>query len=380
MASLVLEELASSEEGEPRVRGVGLEVGAGEVVALAGPSGAGKTTTLRLVAGLTPGRGRVLVGGRDVGAGTAEERGVVALLREGLEQDAFHVDLLRGASVQAALAAVVPLPGAGGDPGPPGEVASRLGLGGLLTRRPSTLSAGELERLLLAAAFLRRPSVLLLDAPLPDLDARSSARVRGELRALARSSGTATLYATQGQWEAMATGDRLAVLSHGRLAQVGPPGAVYDRPATLEVAAFLGVPPMNLFAGALAPVENGVRFRGRSLTIPVAPLAPTGDQVVLGVRPEHVLLVNVKPDRVGSPDAWATVQRVEPLGLETVVHCRTDQGEEVSLRSGERVEVQADQLVGLRIDRAHLHLFDLESGRRVPQPPLVGEAWWMESG
>lgn len=358
------------EDGSIALHAVDLEVEDGETLVVTGPAGSGKSTLLRLLAGrLAPTAGTVRrPGGKRPAAaapGSAPHGAGTLLLTT-------RTALPAGESLRASLSS--------GLEGAPLEraltAAERLGLGDRLALAPAALSGGERQAALLARAVARAPALLLLDDALGPMDPGLRVRARAELAGAARAGAT-VLLASPDPAEALRMGGRAAVLGAGRVLQVAPAETVYERPGTLEVAAFFGVPPMNLFPGALVPVENGVRFRGTSFTLAVAPLDPPGEDVVLGVRPEHVLVVGVKPDRAGSPDALATVRRVEPLGAGALLHCRSEQGEELIARTHERPDVQPEQLVGVRIDRAHLHLFDRRSGERVAQPPAVGERWWV---
>ncbi|HUH13717.1 MAG TPA: ABC transporter ATP-binding protein [Longimicrobiales bacterium] len=358
-------------DGSVALHPVDLEVAEGEILVVTGGTGSGKSTLLELVAGRrapTAGAVRLPAAGAvrpPAGAADSAAAGVLLLTtRSPLPSAATLRESLR-----------FDLPPADAERGMAG--AARLGLKDRLEVAPEALSGGERQSALLARAVATLPALLLLDDALAPMEPALRVLARAELARLA-GGGTTVLLATPDPAEALRMGGRAAVLQGGRVQQVAPASAVYERPATLSVAAFFGAPPpMNLFPGTLVRVENGVRFRCASFTLAVAPLDPGGEEVVLGVRPEHVLLVGVKPDRAGSPDALATVRRVEALGAGALVHCRTEEGEELLAYASEPPDLHPEQLVGVRMDRAHLHLFDRASGERVAQPPAVGERWWV---
>jgi ABC-type sugar transport system ATPase subunit len=202
-------------------------------------------------------------------------------------------------------------------------VAVALGLAGVLERRPGTLSGGQRRRVALGRAVARRPGAFLLDEPLTGLDAPLRAAVRGDLLDLHRRTGAATLYVTHDQAEALATGDRVAVMHAGRVEQVGPPREVYERPATVFVASFIGSPPMNLILLRVfgAPGPDDREWDSPEALRRAAPRDPWAAGDVLGLRPEHVRLALDGEARDEAlywhPRAFEVV-RVEYLGNETV--------------------------------------------------------------
>jgi ABC-type sugar transport system ATPase subunit len=322
--SVAVADLRKAHEGTPALEGVTLSAQAGEVLAVVGPSGAGKSTLLRCVAGLdAPDGGRVEIGGRDVTALAPPQRSV-AMVFQGyalfphldVEQNIGFGLRARGGE-KAGIAARVR------------EVAGALGLEALLGRRPAQLSGGERQRVALARALAGRPAALLLDEPLSNLDAPLRARARGELRRLLHAAGPAVLHVTHDQHEALTLGDRVAVLEGGRLLQLGPPDEVYERPASLAVARFLGSPAMNL--------------------LPADGPFPAEGAATVGVRPEHI--------RVGE-GAEAVVEEVERGGHDVVWWVRLD-GHRLAVRpgsgagapsAGERVRVAADPRALRRFD------------------------------
>ena len=319
MAALVLDGVGLRfPDGAWALRDVDLEVAAEEVLSVVGPSGAGKSTLLRLVCGLArPTTGRVTIDGHDV-TRVPPERRPVAMVFQGY---ALFPHLTARDNIAFGLR-VRREPGA---PERVREVADRLGIGDVLDRRPQQLSGGERQRVALARALVRDPRVFCLDEPLSSLDPVLRADARILLRGVLRERSRCGLLVTHDQAEAMTMGDRVAVLREGRVEQVGPPDAVYRRPATAFVASFIGQPPMS----RLRPPVPGIAG------------PRTGDDqgdgaALVGVRPEHVELVDGDD---------ATVTAVEHLGHE--VHLVLDVGGQrlvarrpsTPLRPGDRVGV-----------------------------------------
>jgi ABC-type sugar transport system ATPase subunit len=317
--------------GSRGVESLSLRVEAGEYLVLLGPSGCGKTTTLRLIAGLeTPDGGRVVMGGVDQTGAPPHRRGVALVFQD----SALYPHL----AVRDNLAFGLRLQGV-----PRAEVAARveetarlLGLSHLLSRRPGTLSGGERRRVALGRALARRPRYLLLDEPLSGLDTPARLDLRGTLSRLHRQHPTTTLHVTHDQEEALALGERLAVMSDGKLLQSGTPREVYACPQHSVVATFLGSPPMNL----LRRTRHGV-------------------PCLLGVRPQDVHLTE-------TPEMTATVESVEYRGSESIVRLNGEEAITVVVRNR---DLRPGERVGIRLDPATLHWFDSVSGTRLPDSP-----------
>ncbi|MFI6265651.1 ABC transporter ATP-binding protein [Micromonospora sp. NPDC051006] len=327
-----LEALTKSYGKVAALDGVDLEVPAGEMVTLVGPSGSGKSTVLRLIAGLDrPDGGRIVVDGQDVAQVPPHRRAVAMVFQDYALYPHLTVrgNLLFGLRVRRVPRAEAERRAR--------AAADRLGIADLLDRYPDETSGGQRQRIALARALLREPTVYLLDEPLASLDAPLRFATRADLLALHRELGTTTIHVTHDQAEAMTLGDRVVVLDHGRVRQVGPPQRVYDEPADTFVAGFLGSPPMNLVPGG--GVLGGV----------------TDD--TLGVRPEDLSL---DPD---GPVA-ATVEAVEALGSEAVLLTRCDEGTRLTVRTGPRPGVWPGDQVRLRADPGRIHRFDADTGRR----------------
>ena len=358
-----------------------LDVADREFLVLLGPSGCGKSTALRMIAGLdVPDAGTVAIAGTDVTDIQARDRDVAMVF----QSYALYPHMTVRRNIEFPLrnrrvpkderdAAVA-------------EASRVLGLEELLDRRPAQLSGGQRQRVALARAIVRRPSVFLMDEPLSNLDAKLRVQTRAELIDLQRRLETTVVYVTHDQVEAMTMGDRIAVMVAGVLQQVGPPAEVYDRPANVFVAGFIGNPPMNLLHGDLisgdsdgddnsdgAGASDGTG--GSGATGPVVQVGParlalpatlaaaaaraTDGAVVVGVRPEHLRLDPHGP-------LAATVTVVESLGHERHVVCTTPDGQAVTARIDPDVPVPADdEVVHLAWDPEWVHVFDRASGERL---------------
>ncbi|HEX5598622.1 MAG TPA: ABC transporter ATP-binding protein [Micromonosporaceae bacterium] len=327
-----LESLSKSYGRVTALDNVDLEVRAGELVTLVGPSGSGKSTILRLIAGLErPDAGRILVNGDDVSRVPPHRRGVAMVFQDYALYPHLTVlgNLLFGLRVRRV-------------PRPEAErraraAAERVGIADLLDRYPDQMSGGQRQRVALARALVREPQVYLFDEPLASLDAPLRFATRADLLALHRELNTTAIHVTHDQSEAMTLGDRVVVLAGGRIRQIGEPQQVYDQPADLVVAGFLGSPPMNLVAG------GGVLGGSSGL--------------ILGVRPEDLTFDADGPLEV-------SVEAVESLGNENLLLTRCGDGTRLTIRSGPRSGVRAGDRVRLRPDPGRIHRFDAETGRR----------------
>lgn len=255
MPNLRVEGLHKRFGSQPALRGVTLEIHSGEYLVVAGPSGGGKTTLLRVLAGLeTPDEGAVLIDGVDARRWPLASRGMALVFAQGgllpdltIRENLELGPRLAKATPQARRALVA-------------EISTRLGIGSTLDRLPNEVSTGERQRAALGRALIRRPSCLLLDEPLASLDAPLRARLRDDLRALASECNLTVVHVTHDQSEALALADRLALLSDGTLRQVAPPIDAYDRPVDLWAARFLGSPAINVLPGTIERASTGLRF------------------------------------------------------------------------------------------------------------------------
>src|SRR5216110_999404 len=334
MASVTLRRLSKVFDGGIQaLHDLDLDVRDGELLVLLGRSGSGKTTVLRCIAGLEePTSGDVVIGERVVTHDPPAARDVAmvfqtpALYPHLTVRDNIGFPLEMRDVDDAQIARRV------------GEAADRLGLQAVLDRRPAQLSEGERQRAALGRAIVRGPQAFLMDEPLSRLDAKLRIELRGELLALHRALGATMIYVTHDQTEAMTMGERIAVLHEGRLRQVGTPEEVYQRPADVHVARFVGTPGMNVLRGRGRAAEKGRVIEAGSLVIPVE-LSTYEGELQLGIRPEFVSLCAVDHG-VGNVDVLV----VEPLGSETLVHLNADGQPLVA-----RLQGFADVRVGTRV-------------------------------
>ncbi len=349
MSTLALRGVTHAYDGHPVVRDLDLDVADGELFVLVGPSGSGKSTILRVVAGLeAPQDGRIVLGERDVTALPPDRRNVGMVF----QSYALFPHLRVRENVGFGLAA---------RRRPAEEIerrvreaAAALGIEGLLDRLPRQLSGGERQRVALARALVREPDVLLMDEPLSNLDAQLRAQTRAEIVRLQARVGTTTVYVTHDQVEALGMGHRIGVLRDGALEQVGTPQEIYERPAALFVATFVGTPPMNVLP---ARVEDG-QLVASGVRLADAP-ADSPPEVLLGARAEHV---HVHGSRWSAQAAEthafdAAVDLVESAGDQVFLTLESVAGSMVA-----RVEPSFRPERGARVrawlDPARLHLFD----------------------
>jgi multiple sugar transport system ATP-binding protein len=369
-------------DGTHAVRDLDLEVGDGELMILVGPSGSGKSTALRMLAGLEEASdGTIRIGGRVVNDIAPKDRDIAMVFQSYALYP--HMDVAHNMGFALRMQRV--------DKASIGErvgaAARRLGLSELTERRPRALSGGQRQRVAVGRAIVREPQAFLMDEPLSNLDAKLRVEMRAYLARLRQELGTTTVYVTHDQIEAMTMGERVAVMNEGRLEQVDHPQALYDRPANLFVAGFIGSPPMNLVR---ARVEHGVD--GPDLVVgrqrlPLPSDVPDGvleragdDPIVVGVRPEAIHHV---PGGVPERHALeAPVLLVESLGSDLLVHTELDApavltedqlavarevgGDPAADRARARftarltpdVRVTPGDRVRLRVDVDRLHYFD----------------------
>jgi multiple sugar transport system ATP-binding protein len=348
MASVAVRRLSKVFDGGVQaLHQLDLDVPDGELLVLLGPSGSGKTTVLRCIAGLEdPTTGDVVIGERVVTQLSPAERDVAMVFQTPAlyphltvrENISFPLDIRGVARAQATRRVT--------------EAAQRLGIHAVLDRVPEQLSEGERQRAALARAVVRGPQAFLLDEPLSHLDAKLRIELRGELLALHRALGATMIYVTHDQTEAMTMGQRIGVLHEGRLRQVGTPEEVYQRPADVHVARFVGTPGMNVLQGrARGTGEGGRVVEAGSLVIPLE-LSTYDGELQLGIRPEFVGLCAVDKG-VGNADVLV----VEPLGSETLVHLNAG-GEPLVARLAGFADVRVGTRVGVKVDRRKLYLFD----------------------
>ncbi len=375
-----------------------LEVAAGEFMVLVGPSGCGKTTALRMVAGLE----EITAGEISIGDDTVNEldprRRDVAMV---FQNYALYPHMTVFDNIAFGLRA---------RRAPRAEIRRRvegatraLGLAELLERKPRQLSGGQRQRVAMGRAIVREPRVFLMDEPLSNLDARLRVQMRAEVARVQRDLGVTTIYVTHDQVEAMTMGDRVAVMRGGVLQQTGDPQVVFDRPANLFVASFIGSPPMNLVQAQLSESDGGlaVQVGEQEVAVPAEMVAErpalrayAGRTVGLGIRPEHLRETNGD----GRARLRGTIRATEALGSEFLVHLEvaaepvlTEEVREVAgdvdAAALQRLESEAvagrtvliarletqrrpavDEAIEVGVDTRRLHFFDLDSGIAIYDP------------
>ena len=337
-----------------------LDVPDREFLVLLGPSGCGKSTALRMIAGLDePTAGTVSIGGQVVNGVEPKDRDIAmvfqsyALYPHKSVRQNIEFPLLPRHVERAERARLV------------GEAATMLGLAELLDRKPRELSGGQRQRVALARAIVRQASVFLMDEPLSNLDAKLRTQTRAELIELHQRLETTFIYVTHDQIEAMTMASRVAILEAGLLQQVGHPQDVYDRPANLFVARFIGNPPMNTLPATVATADGaGARAEVAGGSVPVGLHAGApGRPIVLGVRPEHLHLG--PPDGTGGVPARVRV--VESLGHERLILCRVEgvEGDVVVRTDAADPRPGAGDRVRLRCPATVVHIFDPISTARI---------------
>ena len=331
--------------GHEVIRHLDLDVQSGEFLVLLGPSGCGKSTLLHSIAGLNPiSGGRILIGDKDMSQAEPSARGVGMVFQS--------YALYPHMSVHDNLAFPLKMAGL---PKPEIEArvkraAAMLQLDALLQRRPAQLSGGQRQRVAIGRAVVREASVLLLDEPLSNLDAKLRTELRRELKQLHARLGNTMIYVTHDQVEAMTLATRIVVMHEGAIEQIGTPAEVYERPRTLRVASFVGSPSINRIAGQ----HDGGQFRAAALQLPGPPSASAGP-LTLGVRPEDVTLGAGQPFE-------GRVELIEPLGGQHLVWLRCGEQALCAVLPGQPTLAGGDS-VQFGFDARRLHWFDAEGQR-----------------
>jgi ABC-type sugar transport system ATPase subunit len=342
-----------------------LDIHDGEFMVLLGPSGCGKSTALRMIAGLEEVTdGLLTIGQRLVNHVPPKERDIAMVF----QSYALYPHMSVAKNIESPLVAnranrvehaertrrVA-------------EAAEILGLGDYLDRKPGELSGGQRQRVALARAIVRRPEVFLMDEPLSNLDAKLRTQTRLELVALHRRLGTTFVYVTHDQVEAMTMADRVAIIHEGRVQQVGPPQEVYERPANLFVARFIGSPPMNTVEGTLRTDGGRPRVETVAGTVEVADAhgAADGAEVVVGARPESVTVGDAAGTDRDAPGLRGTVENVELLGHERHVLVRIGDSVMVVRQATDEPACDLGAEVVLSPDPAEVHLFDRATTERL---------------
>ncbi|MCX5517004.1 ATP-binding cassette domain-containing protein [Kaistia defluvii] len=332
MSALTLQNVTKRFGSTDVIRGVDLEVAEGEFVVFVGPSGCGKSTLLRIIAGLEDQTsGHVTIAGKNVDVTPPAKRGIAMVFQsyalyphltvKGNMGLALKQEGVEKSEIERRIAAA----------------AKMLHLDTLLDRRPSELSGGQRQRVAIGRAIVRQPKLFLFDEPLSNLDAALRVNTRIEIANLHRLLGGTMIYVTHDQVEAMTLADKIVVLSAGKIEQVGRPIDLYNKPANLFVAGFIGSPKMNFLTGA--PAEK---------------LGAT----TIGIRPEHVRIVPTGGNWEGK------VSHLEKLGSDTFVYVAVEGADMVTVRIVGQEDFEVGATVGLAADEAHIHRFD-KDGRAI---------------
>jgi multiple sugar transport system ATP-binding protein len=364
MAEVTLNHIQKSYGPVTVIADLQLDVADQEFMVLVGPSGCGKSTALRMIAGLEEiTGGTITIGDRVVNEVPPKDRDIAMVfqsyalyphmsVRENLE---FGLKIRQTPRPEMDRRV--------------DEAAEILGLTQLLDRKPKQLSGGQRQRVALGRAIVRKPAVFLFDEPLSNLDAKLRVQMRAEISKLQKRLATTTVYVTHDQVEAMTMGHRIAVMNAGRLQQLGTPLEVYDRPANLFVASFIGTPPMNFVPASLKDGGATVAASGFSLPLPVPLAGRDGRKVVLGVRPENLREADPAGHLAGigagnGARIGASIEFVERLGHEVIVHARVGDDLLVAKLAPHRAPEMGDPIT-LGLDLDAIHLFDAETEARL---------------
>jgi multiple sugar transport system ATP-binding protein len=336
------------------LHGIDLSIAEGEFVALVGPSGCGKSTMLRMIAGLEEiTGGEVRIDGRAVNRETPKQRNIAMVFQNYALYP--HMSVRQNIGLNLKIAGLQKP-----------EIESRvmdaarlLDIVDLLDRRPAQLSGGQRQRVAMGRAIVRNPAAFLFDEPLSNLDAKLRVQMRSEIKALHAKVATTSIYVTHDQIEAMTLADRVVVMNQGRIEQEGTPIDLYESPANLFVAGFIGSPAMNFLPARTGAGGTEARL-GDGTVVPIASRAglPADRDVVLGIRPEHLEIVEAAPIITG------IVEFVEPTGAQTQVSLKVGATSVTALVQGIR-QFKSGTSLGLRVAPERVHVFDAESQQRI---------------
>jgi len=358
MADVTLKNLVKTFDRTEAVCGIDLKIENNEFVVLVGPSGCGKSTTLRMIAGLEEiTSGEVQIGGQRVNDVPPKDRNIAMVFQNYALYP--HMTVAENMSFGLRLRKY-----------PKAEINQRvneaadiLSIGDLLDRKPRQLSGGQRQRVAMGRSIVRHPEVFLFDEPLSNLDAKLRGQMRIEIKRIHQQVRTTTVYVTHDQVEAMTLADRVVVMNHGRIEQVGSPNDLYHKPNTRFVAGFIGSPTMNFIPCKLIEANGGLSAQvNETLSVPL-PADCTeryrpqlGRDLMLGLRPEHIREQRSNDGTAGVPCA-VTPDVVEPLGMETMVYFGLN-GVEICARVAPEAAPRPGEALTLSIDANRAHLID----------------------
>lgn len=338
------------------IEGVSCEIEEGEFIVILGPSGCGKSTLLRIIAGLEAAtHGEVYIGGKIMNHVEPKDRNIAMVFQNYALYPHMTVwnNMAYGLKVRGMAKPEIEARVK--------KAADILGLDGLMSRKPQQLSGGQRQRVAMGRAIVRDPSVFLFDEPLSNLDAKLRVQMRLEIKKLHQAVKTTSIYVTHDQVEAMTLADRLIVMNAGRFDQVATPLEVYNRPATLFVAGFIGSPAMNMIKMTLSPSGDAVKMPGGNWFPLAKPVTRAkGNEVIVGLRPEHIALSQGQ-----SVTFSLLAEVVEILGADTIVHGNLGNGDSLTLRLPGGFKIKTGDRLNLQVMADHIHIFDTETGQRL---------------
>ncbi len=353
MASVEIVDVKKSYGSQAVIHGVSVAIKDGEFVILVGPSGCGKSTLLRMIAGLEPiTAGDIKIGGNLVNNLPPKDRDIAMVFQT--------YALYPHKTVANNMAFALQLRKA-----PQAEIDQRvrraaeiLDLVPYLDRYPRQLSGGQRQRVAMGRAIVRDPAVFLFDEPLSNLDAKLRVQMRAEIKELHQRLKTTTVYVTHDQVEAMTMADRIVVMNNGVVEQMGSPLELYDNPANIFVAGFIGSPSMNLLKGKIKGGAKPSFETNAGVTLPLsrAPRGSDGMPAIYGIRPEHL--------EIGSKGARAEVTVIEPMGSETQVFAKLG-GQKIVGVFKQRLKVKPGEMISVTPEQSAAHLFDATSGKKI---------------
>jgi multiple sugar transport system ATP-binding protein len=350
MAGLILKDLSKSYGEKKVLENLSLEVKDREFCILLGPSGCGKSTILRLIAGLdAPNSGAILIGNKEVSRLTPKERDIAMVFQSYALYP--HMDVFENMSFSLKMRKT-----------PMKEIkkkvrdaARMLDIADLLNRKPRELSGGQRQRVAIGRAIVRDPELFLFDEPLSNLDAKLRSAMRIEIKGIHEKLKKTIIYVTHDQIEALTLGEKIVLIDQGKIQQIGTPSEVYDRPANIFVASFIGSPRMNLLKGKIQMSDNRLRFLSDTFSFDMKMnerLAVfEGEEIILGVRPESLI--------IGEGYIHGKVEFVEHLGAEKIVYIKAGNEKLIARAPAEKNFIVSDK-INLSFQESNIHLFHEE--------------------